>query len=191
MRWKQASTAGFEPARAKPNRFQVCLLNHSDISTISVAGTWALILEKSKSSTRLTFGIWLIRGQRGSIFSILLSSVSIFGKQKLQVGTTTTVYNLLLVWIWLNKVLGIISMQIHTLQAKKRRGEGSHRCTTCARVHTQNNTWKNLVDHSAWHTWTWLTDQAWVLQSHNGRKPVNLMFLITDHQHNFCTNSLQ
>ncbi|KAF9671717.1 hypothetical protein SADUNF_Sadunf12G0076500 [Salix dunnii] len=30
--WK-TSTAGFEPARAKPNRFQVCLLNHSDIST--------------------------------------------------------------------------------------------------------------------------------------------------------------
>ncbi|KMT14057.1 hypothetical protein BVRB_4g078840 isoform B [Beta vulgaris subsp. vulgaris] len=31
-----ASTAGFEPARAKPNRFQVCLLNHSDISTFCV-----------------------------------------------------------------------------------------------------------------------------------------------------------
>uniref|UniRef100_A0A6N2MEL1 Uncharacterized protein n=1 Tax=Salix viminalis TaxID=40686 RepID=A0A6N2MEL1_SALVM len=31
--WK-TSTAGFEPARAKPNRFQVCLLNHSDISTL-------------------------------------------------------------------------------------------------------------------------------------------------------------
>ena len=30
---KRTSTAGFEPARAKPNRFQVCLLNHSDIST--------------------------------------------------------------------------------------------------------------------------------------------------------------
>jgi hypothetical protein len=30
---KKSSTAGFEPARAKPNRFQVCLLNHSDIST--------------------------------------------------------------------------------------------------------------------------------------------------------------
>ena len=29
----KSSTAGFEPARAKPNRFQVCLLNHSDIST--------------------------------------------------------------------------------------------------------------------------------------------------------------
>ncbi|KAL0366038.1 UNVERIFIED_CONTAM: putative diphthine methyl ester synthase [Sesamum radiatum] len=31
---KSSSTAGFEPARAKPNRFQVCLLNHSDISTL-------------------------------------------------------------------------------------------------------------------------------------------------------------
>ena len=30
---KKASTAGFEPAQAKPNRFRVCLLNHSDIST--------------------------------------------------------------------------------------------------------------------------------------------------------------
>ena len=30
---KQASTAGFELAPAKPNRFQVCLRNHSDIST--------------------------------------------------------------------------------------------------------------------------------------------------------------
>ena len=30
---KLPSTAGFEHARAKPNRFQVCLLNHSDIST--------------------------------------------------------------------------------------------------------------------------------------------------------------
>ena len=29
-----SSTAGFEPARAQPNRFQVCLLNHSDISTV-------------------------------------------------------------------------------------------------------------------------------------------------------------
>ena len=29
----KASTAGFEPAQAKPNRFRVCLLNHSDIST--------------------------------------------------------------------------------------------------------------------------------------------------------------
>jgi hypothetical protein len=28
------STAGFEPAQAKPNRFRVCLLNHSDISTL-------------------------------------------------------------------------------------------------------------------------------------------------------------
>lgn len=27
---KKATTAGFEPARAKPNRFLVCLLNHSD-----------------------------------------------------------------------------------------------------------------------------------------------------------------
>ena len=32
---KKASTAGFEPAQAKPNRFRVCLLNHSDISTDS------------------------------------------------------------------------------------------------------------------------------------------------------------
>ena len=31
---KKPSTAGFEPAQAKPNRFRVCLLNHSDISTI-------------------------------------------------------------------------------------------------------------------------------------------------------------
>ena len=31
---RNSSTAGFEPARAKPNRFQVCLLNHSDISTL-------------------------------------------------------------------------------------------------------------------------------------------------------------
>jgi hypothetical protein len=30
---KKSSTAGFEPAQAKPNRFRVCLLNHSDIST--------------------------------------------------------------------------------------------------------------------------------------------------------------
>ena len=29
-RYKKATTAGFEPARAKPNRFLVCLLNHSD-----------------------------------------------------------------------------------------------------------------------------------------------------------------
>ena len=36
---KNASTAGFEPARAKPNRFQVCLLNHSDISTLCMSGT--------------------------------------------------------------------------------------------------------------------------------------------------------
>ena len=27
---KKATTAGFEPARAKPSRFLVCLLNHSD-----------------------------------------------------------------------------------------------------------------------------------------------------------------
>ena len=27
---EKATTAGFEPARAKPNRFLVCLLNHSD-----------------------------------------------------------------------------------------------------------------------------------------------------------------
>ena len=26
----KTTTAGFEPARAKPNRFLVCLLNHSD-----------------------------------------------------------------------------------------------------------------------------------------------------------------
>ncbi|KAK5817374.1 hypothetical protein PVK06_022298 [Gossypium arboreum] len=30
---KESSTAGFEPAQAMPNRFRVCLLNHSDIST--------------------------------------------------------------------------------------------------------------------------------------------------------------
>ncbi|KAK8547413.1 hypothetical protein V6N13_098123 [Hibiscus sabdariffa] len=30
---KVTSTAGFEPAQAMPNRFRVCLLNHSDIST--------------------------------------------------------------------------------------------------------------------------------------------------------------
>ena len=30
MRDKKATTAGFEPARAKPSRFLVCLLNHSD-----------------------------------------------------------------------------------------------------------------------------------------------------------------
>jgi hypothetical protein len=30
---QKASTAGFEPAQDKPNRFRVCLLNHSDIST--------------------------------------------------------------------------------------------------------------------------------------------------------------
>ena len=29
-RAKKATTAGFEPARAKPNRFLVCLLDHSD-----------------------------------------------------------------------------------------------------------------------------------------------------------------
>ena len=29
-----STVAGFEPTRAKPNRFQVCLLNHSD--TLSV-----------------------------------------------------------------------------------------------------------------------------------------------------------
>ena len=28
---KKAVVAGFEPAQAMPNRFQVCLLNHSDI----------------------------------------------------------------------------------------------------------------------------------------------------------------
>ena len=27
---EKTTTAGFEPARAKPNRFLVCLLNHSD-----------------------------------------------------------------------------------------------------------------------------------------------------------------
>ena len=30
MEGKKATTAGFELARAKPNRFLVCLLNHSD-----------------------------------------------------------------------------------------------------------------------------------------------------------------
>ena len=30
MEGKKATTAGFELARAKPNRFRVCLLNHSD-----------------------------------------------------------------------------------------------------------------------------------------------------------------
>ena len=29
-RAKKATSAGFEPARAKPSRFLVCLLNHSD-----------------------------------------------------------------------------------------------------------------------------------------------------------------
>lgn len=39
----KTSTAGFEPARAKPNRFQVCLLNHSDISTCCFANYFRLI----------------------------------------------------------------------------------------------------------------------------------------------------
>jgi hypothetical protein len=33
---KTSSTAGFEPAQDKPNRFRVCLLNHSDISTLAI-----------------------------------------------------------------------------------------------------------------------------------------------------------
>ena len=45
------STAGFEPARAKPNRFQVCLLNHSDISTL-------VDMQKVKSSNNyFTFSL--------------------------------------------------------------------------------------------------------------------------------------
>jgi hypothetical protein len=41
---KTTSTAGFEPAQDKPNRFQVCLLNHSDISTSSLI--WLLNANK-------------------------------------------------------------------------------------------------------------------------------------------------
>ena len=48
---RMPSTAGFEPARAKPNRFQVCLLNHSDISTL-------VDMQKVKSSNNyFTFSL--------------------------------------------------------------------------------------------------------------------------------------
>ena len=46
---QKTTTAGFEPARAKPNRFLVCLLNHSDkLSCISskvipIYGLWISI----------------------------------------------------------------------------------------------------------------------------------------------------
>jgi hypothetical protein len=44
MEEEKTSTAGFEPAQDKPNRFQVCLLNHSDISTSSLI--WLLNANK-------------------------------------------------------------------------------------------------------------------------------------------------
>ena len=37
---KNATPAGFEPTRAEPNRFQVCLLNHSDIVSLLLGRVW-------------------------------------------------------------------------------------------------------------------------------------------------------
>ena len=45
MEGKKATTAGFEPARAKPNRFLVCLLNHSDKLSVGRRGRVAVIMD--------------------------------------------------------------------------------------------------------------------------------------------------
>ena len=43
MEGKKATTAGFELARAKPNRFRVCLLNHSDKLSVVRRG-WVVVI---------------------------------------------------------------------------------------------------------------------------------------------------
>ena len=45
MEGKKATTAGFELARAKPNRFRVCLLNHSDKLSVGECGRVAVIMD--------------------------------------------------------------------------------------------------------------------------------------------------
>ena len=45
MEGKKATTAGFELARAKPNRFRVCLLNHSDKLSVGRRGRMAVIMD--------------------------------------------------------------------------------------------------------------------------------------------------
>ena len=45
MEGKKATTAGFELARAKPNRFRVCLLNHSDKLSVGRRGRVAVIMD--------------------------------------------------------------------------------------------------------------------------------------------------
>ena len=44
-RRKKATTAGFELARAKPNRFRVCLLNHSDKLSVGVVGLDGVMMD--------------------------------------------------------------------------------------------------------------------------------------------------
>ena len=46
MEGKKATTAGFELARAKPNRFRVCLLNHSDKLSVGRRGWVAMIMDR-------------------------------------------------------------------------------------------------------------------------------------------------
>ena len=45
MEGKKATTAGFELARAKPNRFRVCLLNHSDKLSVGEYGRVVVIMD--------------------------------------------------------------------------------------------------------------------------------------------------
>ena len=45
MEGKKATTAGFELARAKPNRFRVCLLNHSDKLSVGKCRRVAVIMD--------------------------------------------------------------------------------------------------------------------------------------------------
>ena len=45
MEGKKATTAGFELARAKPNRFRVCLLNHSDKLSVGKCGRVVVIMD--------------------------------------------------------------------------------------------------------------------------------------------------
>lgn len=45
MEGKKATTAGFELARAKPNRFRVCLLNHSDKLSVGECGRVVVIMD--------------------------------------------------------------------------------------------------------------------------------------------------
>ena len=113
--FKKATTAGFEPTRAKPNRFQVCLLNHSDTLSVlkikkkvsharfelatsaSLGGNWTPICifakYKNRALTNWANGtVWQMRDSNSRVLNTVgLKSTSLDHSDNLPLSANLTI----------------------------------------------------------------------------------------------------